>query len=158
VEYNIPMDRETRSPGLGVTSTQGSSLFDGPDKSQVLIIDDLPFMRKLLSQICHDGGFEVIAEAANGRDGVRQYVLTEPTLVLLDITMPVMDGITALRKILAYDPEARVVMCSALNEEGLIRRALQIGARDYVVKPFLPQRVKNALLRAMDSELPGLGV
>ncbi|NCN04956.1 MAG: response regulator [Spirochaetales bacterium] len=152
------MDRETRSPGLGVTSTQGSSLFDGPDKSQVLIIDDLPFMRKLLSQICHDGGFEVIAEAANGRDGVRQYVLTEPTLVLLDITMPVMDGITALRKILAYDPEARVVMCSALNEEGLIRRALQIGARDYVVKPFLPQRVKNALLRAMDSELPGLGV
>lgn len=158
MEYNIPMDRETRSPGLGVTSTQGSSLFDGPDKSQVLIIDDLPFMRKLLSQICHDGGFEVIAEAANGRDGVRQYVLTEPTLVLLDITMPVMDGITALRKILAYDPEARVVMCSALNEEGLIRRALQIGARDYVVKPFLPQRVKNALLRAMDSELPGLGV
>jgi len=152
------MDRETRSPGLGVTSTQGSSLFDGPDKSQVLIIDDLPFMRKLLSQICHAGGFEVIAEAANGRDGVRQYVLTEPTLVLLDITMPVMDGITALRKILAYDPEARVVMCSALNEEGLIRRALQIGARDYVVKPFLPQRVKNALLRAMDSELPGLGV
>jgi two-component system chemotaxis response regulator CheY len=128
------------------------------EKSRVLIIDDLPFMRNLLSQICRDGGFEVIAEAANGRDGVRQYVLTEPTLVLLDITMPVMDGITALRKILAYDPEARVVMCSALNEEGLIRRALQIGARDYVVKPFLPQRVKNALLRAMDSELPGLGV
>jgi len=152
------MDREIISPQGGAATTHESSLLDGQKKSQVLIIDDLPFMRKLLSQICHDGGFEVIAEAANGRDGVRQYVLTEPTLVLLDITMPVMDGITALRKILAYDPEARVVMCSALNEEGLIRRALQIGARDYVVKPFLPQRVKNALLRAMDSELPGLGV
>lgn len=127
-------------------------------KSRVLIIDDLPFMRSLLVKTCEESGFEVAGQAVNGRDGVRQYVLLEPDLVLLDITMPVMDGITALRKMLAYDPEARIVMCSALNEENLIRRAIQIGARDYVVKPFLPQRVKNALLRAQDSQAPGLGV
>ena len=127
-------------------------------KPRVLIIDDLPFMRSLLVKTCEESGFAVAGQAVNGRDGVRQYVLLEPDLVLLDITMPVMDGITALRKILAYDPEARIVMCSALNEENLIRRAIQIGARDYVVKPFLPQRVKNALLRAQDSQVPGLGV
>jgi two-component system chemotaxis response regulator CheY len=127
-------------------------------KPRILIIDDLPFMRSLLVKTCEESGFEVAGQAVNGRDGVRQYVLLEPDLVLLDITMPVMDGITALRKILAYDPEARIVMCSALNEENLIRRAIQIGARDYVVKPFLPQRVKNALLRAQDSQVPGLGV
>lgn len=127
-------------------------------KPRVLIIDDLPFMRSLLVKTCEESGFTVAGQAVNGRDGVRQYVLLEPDLVLLDITMPVMDGITALRKILAYDPEARIVMCSALNEENLIRRAIQIGARDYVVKPFLPQRVKNALLRAQDSQVPGLGV
>jgi len=129
-----------------------------PAQYSVLIVDDLPFMRDLLRGVLEKGGFSVPAEAANGRDGVRQYVLTEPDLVLLDITMPVMDGITALRKILAYDPEAKVVMCSALNEEGLIRRAIQIGARDYVVKPFLAQRVVNALLRAAGSTEPGLGV
>lgn len=127
-------------------------------KPTVLIVDDLPFMRSLLVKTCEEGGFLVAGQAVNGRDGVRQYVLLEPDLVLLDITMPVMDGITALRKMLAYDPEARIVMCSALNEENLIRRALQIGAKEYVVKPFLPQRVKNALLRAQDSQVPGLGV
>jgi len=127
-------------------------------KTTVLIIDDLPFMRSLLVKTCEESGFLVAGQAVNGRDGVRQYVLLEPDLVLLDITMPVMDGITALRKMLAYDPEARIVMCSALNEENLIRRALQIGAKEYVVKPFLPQRVKNALLRAQDSQVPGLGV
>lgn len=125
---------------------------------KVLIVDDLPFMRDLLRSTLEKGGFELAGEASNGRDGVRQFVLLEPDLVLLDITMPVMDGITALRKILAYDPDAKVVMCSALNEEGLIRRALQIGAMDYVVKPFLAQRVVNALLRASGSTEPGLGV
>ncbi len=134
-----------------------SNRSQGGTTQSVLIIDDLPFMRKMLRGIAETSGFTVAGEASNGKEGVKQYVLLEPNLVLLDITMPVMDGITALRKILAYDPEARVVMCSALSEEGLIQRALQIGARDYVVKPFLPQRVSNALFRALDNGAPGLG-
>ncbi|KGE70742.1 response regulator [Spirochaeta lutea] len=124
----------------------------------VLIIDDLGFMRDLMAKAAESGGFAIAGTASNGREGVRSYVMLEPDLVLLDITMPVMDGITALKKILAYDPAARVVMCSTLSEESLIIRALQIGARDYIVKPFRPQRVVSALERARGKTGPGLGL
>lgn len=128
------------------------------ETGRVLIVDDLPFMRGQLRAIAEAEGFTVAGEAVNGRDGVRKFVVLEPDIVLLDITMPVLDGISALRKILAYDPDARVIMCSALDEEELIQRALHIGARDYIVKPFLPQRVATALLRTIGSRSPGLGV
>lgn len=104
------------------------------------------------------GGFELIGTASNGREGVRSYVMLEPDFVLLDITMPIMDGLTALKKILAYDPAARVIMCSTLSEESLIIKALQIGAQDYIVKPFHPQRIIAALERTGGATGPGLGV
>ncbi len=117
--------------------------------ARVLIIDDLPFMRKLLREVLTEAGFTVVAEAADGSEGVSAYRRLEPDLVLLDITMPVMDGITALRRIIEINPLARVVMCSSLGEQDMILRAVRLGALDFVVKPFRPERVVAALRKAL---------
>ena len=117
---------------------------------RVLLVDDLPFMRSLLSDILRDAGMQIAAQAENGREALTRYIATEPDLVLLDIAMPEMDGITTLRKLRLLDPDARVVMCSALGEQALIVRAIQLGARDFVVKPFRPERVVNAVVRVLE--------
>lgn len=117
--------------------------------ARVLIIDDLPFMRKLLREVLTEAGFTVVAEAADGSEGVSSYRRFEPDLVLLDITMPVTDGLTALRKIIEINPRARVVMCSSLGEQEMILRAVRLGALDFVVKPFRPERVVSALSKAL---------
>ena len=124
---------------------------------RVLIVDDLPFMRSLLSDIVNDAGMKVAGRAENGRDALSVYVGTEPDVVLLDIAMPEMDGITALRKLRQLDGEARVVMCSALGEQQMIVRAIQLGARDFVIKPFQPERVISAITRVLETDglLPG---
>lgn len=126
---------------------------------RVLIVDDLPFMRSLLSDILRDAGMQVAAQAENGRDALSAYVGSLPDVVLLDIAMPEMDGITALRKLRRIDREARVIMCSALGEQQMIVRAIQLGARDFVVKPFRPERVVSAITRVLESDglLPGGG-
>ncbi len=117
--------------------------------ASVLVVDDLPFMRTLIKEILDDAGFRVAAEAENGRNALVAYVATEPDLVLLDIEMPIMDGITALTKIKTFDPRARVVMCSALGEQEMIVRAIRLGATDFVVKPFKRERVVSALTKAL---------
>jgi len=119
---------------------------------RVLLVDDLPFMRALLADIVRDAGMEVAAEAENGRKALSAYVAGRPDVVLLDIAMPVMDGITALRRLRNLDPAARVIMCSALGEQGLIVRAIQLGARDFVVKPFRPERVVGAVTRVLEAD------
>lgn len=126
---------------------------------RVLIVDDLPFMRSLLSDILRDAGMEVAAQAENGRDALSAYVGSTPDVVLLDIAMPEMDGITALGKLRRLDGDARVVMCSALGEQQMIVRAIQLGARDFVVKPFQPQRVVSAITRVLEADglTPGAG-
>ena len=126
---------------------------------RVLIVDDLPFMRTLLSDILRDAGMKVAAQADNGRDALSAYVGSLPDVVLLDIAMPEMDGITALRKLRELDGRARVIMCSALGEQQMIVRAIQLGARDFVVKPFRPERVVNAVTRVLEADglLPGGG-
>lgn len=126
---------------------------------RVLIVDDLPFMRSLLSDILGDAGMEVVGQAENGRDALSAYVGSLPDAVLLDIAMPVMDGITALRKLRELDGEARAIMCSALGEQQMIVRAIQLGARDFVVKPFRPERVVSAITRVLEADglLPGGG-
>jgi two-component system chemotaxis response regulator CheY len=116
---------------------------------RVLVTDDLPFMREAIRDVLESAGITVVGEAENGRDMMYRYADLEPDVVLLDITMPVMDGITALRKLIRYDPSARVVMCSALNEQELILRSIQLGARDFVVKPFEAQRIVSAVTKAM---------
>jgi two-component system chemotaxis response regulator CheY len=116
---------------------------------RVLVVDDLPFMREAIRDILQTAGIHVAGEAENGKQMIYRYAALEPDVVLLDITMPVMDGITALRKLLRFDPKARVVMCSALGEQSMILKAIQIGAKDFIVKPFKSQRVVSAVSKVM---------
>jgi two-component system chemotaxis response regulator CheY len=116
---------------------------------RVLIIDDLPFMRAAIRGVLEDGGIQIAGEAENGKEGLFLYMQTRPDIVLLDIVMPVMDGITALQKLMRQDSRARVIMCSALGEQELIVRAIQLGARDFIVKPFQPQRILSAIQKAV---------
>ena len=120
---------------------------------RILVVDDLPFMRELLGDILTDAGMQVVGEAHDGREALRSYVALEPDVVLLDIVMPVMDGITTLVKLRRIDRRARVVMCSALGEQEMIVRAIQLGARDFVVKPFRTERVISAVAKVMESDV-----
>ena len=121
-------------------------------KPSVLIVDDLPFMRELIREIVTDAGFTVVAEAADGREALARYLAFEPDVVLLDIVMPEMDGLVTLKKLRILDPGARVVMCSALGEQEMIVRSIQLGARDFVIKPFQPERVTSALTKVLQRD------
>ncbi len=117
---------------------------------KVLIVDDLTFIKIVLRDLVTRAGFLVVGEASDGQEAVRMYEDKRPDVVLLDITMPKMDGITALKKILAIDPQARIIMCSALGQQRLIVQAIQLGAKDFIVKPFQPERVIGSIKRAMN--------
>jgi two-component system chemotaxis response regulator CheY len=121
------------------------------ERVRVLIIDDLPFMRTAIRDVLEEAGMEVAGEAENGRDGILLYMRTQPDVVLLDIVMPVMDGITALERLIRQYPGARIIMCSALGEQELIVRAIQLGARDFIVKPFQPERIITAIQKTLQS-------
>jgi len=116
----------------------------------VLIVDDLAFIKIVLRDILEKAGFRVIGEASNGEQAITMYQDTRPDVVLMDITMPGMDGLTALKKIREIDQEARVIICSALGQQQLIVQAIQLGAKDFIVKPFQPQRVVSSLKKALD--------
>ena len=116
----------------------------------VLIVDDLTFIKMVLRDIIEKSGFRVVGEASNGEQAIALYQDTRPDVVLMDITMPGMDGLTALKKIREIDPGARVIICSALGQQRLILQAIQMGAKDFIVKPFQPQRVVSALKKALD--------
>jgi two-component system chemotaxis response regulator CheY len=116
---------------------------------RILLVDDTTFMRRMLRDILVRAGFEVSAEASNGRQAVEAYRQTRPDLVIMDITMPEMDGVAAVREIAGADPMARIVMCSALGQQELIVEALEAGARDFVVKPFVPEKVLEAVRKVM---------
>ena len=112
---------------------------------QILIVDDLSFMRTAIREIIETSGFGIAGEAENGVEGIMLYRERRPDVVLIDITMPVMDGIESLKRIVDYDPRARVIMCSALGQQEYIIRAIQYGARDFIVKPFRPERIVSAV-------------
>ena len=116
--------------------------------SGVLIVDDLAFMRTAIRDILQNAGIPVAGEAENGLRALECYYRKPAGLVLMDITMPVMDGIEALEKLMRLDPCARVVMCSAMGEDKYIIRAIQLGARDFIVKPFKPARIVSAVRKA----------
>jgi two-component system chemotaxis response regulator CheY len=113
--------------------------------ARVLIVDDAAFMRMMLRDILTKNGYEIAGEAPNGAVGVEKYKETQPDLVTMDITMPEMDGITAVKEIKKLDPQARVIMCSAMGQQAMVIEAIQAGARDFIVKPFQPERVLEAV-------------
>ncbi len=117
--------------------------------ARILIVDDAAFMRSMLKGIVTDHGFEVAGEAATGDEAVDQYRALEPDVVTLDIIMPGKNGLQALREIMAIDPFARVVMCSALGQEALIIQAIETGALDFIVKPFKPALVVDVIRRVI---------
>ena len=115
----------------------------------VLICDDAIFMRTMVSDILQQAGFEVVGEAETGLQAIEKYRALKPDLVTMDIVMPDMGGIDAVREITKLDPQARVLMCSAMGQQALVVEALQAGARDFVVKPFQPSRVLEAVERIL---------
>ena len=117
--------------------------------ARVLVVDDAAFMRKMVSDALAKGGHEVVGEAGNGLEAVSQFQALKPDLMTLDITMPEKDGLAALADIMAADPSARVVMCSALGQESKVLEAIKLGAKDFVVKPFQADRVIDAVGKAL---------
>ena len=112
---------------------------------RVLITDDALFMRVTLKNILTKGGYEIVGEAANGLESVNLYQQHKPDLVTMDITMPEMDGITAVREIRKIDPNANVIMCTAMGQKSMVMEAVAAGAKDFLVKPFQPDKVLEAI-------------
>ena len=115
----------------------------------VLICDDALFMRTMLADILERAGFEVVGQAETGSEAVRKYRELKPSLVTMDIIMPDMGGIDAVREIVKEYPDANILMCSAMGQQALVIEAIQAGARDFVVKPFQPSRVLEAVQRVL---------
>jgi two-component system chemotaxis response regulator CheY len=127
----------------------GSLTFEGLMAQTVLICDDAIFMRTMVGDILQQAGFEVIGEAETGTQAVEKYKQLRPDLVTMDIVMPDMGGIDAVREITKFDPSAKVLMCSAMGQQALVVEAIQAGAKDFVVKPFQPSRVLEAVQRVL---------
>ncbi len=115
----------------------------------VLVCDDAIFMRTMISDILSQAGFEVVGEAESGIQAVAKYQELKPDLVTMDIVMPDMGGIEAVREICKADPDAKILMCSAMGQQALVVEAIQAGAKDFVVKPFQPSRVLEAVQRVL---------
>lgn len=118
----------------------------------VLIVDDALFMRMMIKDILGKDGFVIVGEAENGVEAVEKYADLNPDLVTMDIVMPEMDGIEAVRNIIKMDPGATVLMCSAMGQQPLVVEALEAGARDFIVKPFQPAKVVEAVRKALHGE------
>jgi two-component system chemotaxis response regulator CheY len=117
--------------------------------ARVLVVDDAAFMRKMVTDALSGGGHEIVGEAANGAEAVARFQELRPDVMTLDITMPEKDGLTALKEIIAVDPGAKVVMCSALGQESKVLESIKLGAKDFVVKPFQADRVLSAIEKAL---------
>jgi two-component system, chemotaxis family, chemotaxis protein CheY len=115
----------------------------------VLVCDDAIFMRTMIGDILNQAGFEIVGEAESGLQAVQKYRELKPDLVTMDIVMPDMGGIEAVREICKQDPDAKILMCSAMGQQALVVEAIQAGAKDFVVKPFQPSRVLEAVQRVL---------
>ncbi|WP_078555328.1 response regulator [Bacillus alkalicellulosilyticus] len=117
--------------------------------ASVLIVDDAAFMRMMIKDILTKNGFEIAGEAANGAEAIEKYKELKPQLVTMDITMPEMDGIQALKEIKKIDSNAKVIMCSAMGQQAMVIDAIQSGAKDFVVKPFQADRVIESIKKVL---------
>ena len=115
----------------------------------ILICDDAAFMRIMIKDILTKNGYNVVGDAENGAKGVEKFNELKPDLVLMDITMPEMDGIAALKAIKANDPGASVIMCSAMGQQAMVIESIQAGAKDFIVKPFQADRVLEAVQKVV---------
>lgn len=115
----------------------------------IMIVDDAAFMRMMLKDILTKNGYAVVGEAENGALSVDRYVELKPDLTIMDITMPEMDGLQAVKEIRKRDTQARIIMCSAMGQQAMVIEAIQAGAKDFVVKPFQAERVIEAVTKAL---------
>jgi two-component system chemotaxis response regulator CheY len=143
------MKAKTDFPSINENPPEGEK----PDgtRYRVLIVDDSLFVAKQLSQILSSAGFEIVATAANGEEGLEKYKEMAPNvdLVTMDITMPKMDGITALEKIIEFDKDAAVIMISALGKNDLVKKSLLLGAKNYIVKPLDRKKVLERVVQSL---------
>ncbi|MBN2381641.1 response regulator [bacterium] len=117
---------------------------------RILIVDDAIFMRSMLKDIFQKNSFEIAGEAENGREAVKKYKECHPDLTTMDIVMPEMNGIEAVKEIIKLDPNAKILMCSALGQEALVTESIEAGAKDFIIKPFSPKmvlKVVNQILK-----------
>ncbi len=117
--------------------------------AKILIVDDAAFMRMMIKNILVKEGYEVVGEAENGAQAVEKYKELSPDLVTMDITMPEMDGISAVKEIMKINSGAKVVMCSAMGQQAMVIDAIQAGAKDFIVKPFQADRVIEAISKVL---------
>lgn len=118
--------------------------------NRVLVVDDAAFMRMMIKDILRKGGYQVVGEAEDGVRAIEKYRELKPDLVTMDITMPDMDGITAVKEIRQVDDEAVIIMCSAMGQQAMVIDAIQAGAKDFIVKPFQPDRVLEAIRKVLN--------
>ncbi|MBF8377231.1 response regulator [Alicyclobacillus mali] len=117
--------------------------------ANILVVDDAAFMRMMIKDILTKNGHEVVGEAADGAQAVERYQELQPDLVTMDITMPEVDGIEAIKRIRQIDPNARIIVCSAMGQQAMVIEAIQAGAKDFIVKPFQADRVVEAVQKAL---------
>lgn len=117
--------------------------------AKIMIVDDTAFMRAMIRDMVNGSGHEVVAEAKNGAEAVMLYPNAKPDVLTMDITMPDMDGVTALRSIRKMDPNAKVIMCSAMGQHAMVLDAIQAGAKDFIVKPLQQHRLLEAIDKVM---------
>ncbi|MBD0380346.1 MULTISPECIES: response regulator [Paenibacillus] len=117
--------------------------------NRILIVDDAAFMRMMIRDILSKNGYEVCGEANDGAQAIEKYKELKPDLVTMDITMPEMDGIQALKEIKKLEPNAKVIMCSAMGQQAMVIDAIQAGAKDFIVKPFQADRVIEAIKKTL---------
>ncbi|WP_206830787.1 response regulator [Alicyclobacillus fructus] len=117
--------------------------------ANILVVDDAAFMRMMIKDILTKNGHVVVGEAADGAQAVERYQELRPDLVTMDITMPEVDGIEAIKRIREIDPNARIIVCSAMGQQAMVIEAIQAGAKDFIVKPFQADRVIEAVQKAL---------
>ncbi|MFC4307412.1 response regulator [Cohnella boryungensis] len=117
--------------------------------NRILIVDDAAFMRMMIRDILTKNGYEVVGEAQDGAQAIEKYKDLSPDLITMDITMPEMDGIAALKEIRKLDSNAKVIMCSAMGQQAMVIDAIQAGAKDFIVKPFQADRVIEAIKKTL---------
>lgn len=142
---------KTKADFPSINERRPDGIKESGDSYRVLIVDDSMFVTKQISQILTSEGFDVVGSATDGAQGVEKYKELYPNvdLVTMDITMPKMDGVSALEKILEFDKEARVVMISALGKQDLVKKSLMIGAKNYIVKPLDRAKVLERILMSL---------